>query len=122
MFKVKRPKITPEQNPELFKQAVRAQLHTDYLMSGDVVAKGQAVTYLAAELRDQYGCYPVGWRLPANQVDLASVLEEHGFVLAQGRHLRMARAGGLTPYGRCVVVLPADWARLARKFVRAEPV
>lgn len=115
MTKTKR-KIRPGDSPELFKLAVSGSLTSSYLLPGDRVTKGQAISHLAGELRDRYGCNGVGWVLPGNLSDLASLLESSGFRVVRGRPLRLTRAGASKPYAPCQVVVPADYARLARPY------
>ncbi len=110
-------KIRPDDSPEMFKLAVRSSLGADYLLPGDRVVRGQAISFLASELRDQYGCKGVGWVLPGNKSDLASLLESSGFRVLRGRPLRYTRANTLKPYAPCLVVVPADYAATAKPFV-----
>lgn len=111
-----RRRLLPADHPEMFKQAVRAHLAANYLLPGDRVVRGQAISYLASELRDRYGCTGVGWVLPGNLSDLASLLESSGFAVVRGRPLRLTRTGASKPYAACQVVVPADYASLAKPY------
>lgn len=112
-----RRRLLPADHPEMFKQAVKGYLSSSYLLPGDRVVRGQAISYLASELRDRYGCNGgVGWVLPANLSDLASLLESSGFAVVRGRPLRLTRTGASKPYAPCMVVVPADYASLAKPY------